>query len=150
MLLCLTCCPLKDMKRLISDSYQTCPELNGQTGSAGGDISREFKLHVSGNGKRQVRTFLAKFSLYGFVSYFLFCVERIIICISVLKQQVHLLFIVWYRKMFLCLAFAIWRITRSLTSLDKDWHLRQTGNRKRQTSIRICIQFAFPKVSIGF
>ena len=27
----------------------------------------EFKIHVSGNGKRQVRTFLAKFSLNVFV-----------------------------------------------------------------------------------
>jgi hypothetical protein len=40
--------------------------------------NREFKLHVSGNGKRQVRTVLAKFSLNVFVSYFLSCVERII------------------------------------------------------------------------
>jgi hypothetical protein len=41
-------------------------------------INREFKLRVSGNGKRQVRTFFAKFSLNVFVSYFLSCVERII------------------------------------------------------------------------
>ena len=43
---------------------------------------REFKLHVSGNGKRQVRIFLAKFSLNVFVSYFLSCVERIIMYFS--------------------------------------------------------------------
>ena len=46
------------------------------------DDIREFKLHVSGNGKRQVRTFLAKFSLNVFVSYFLSCVERIIMYVS--------------------------------------------------------------------
>jgi hypothetical protein len=40
---------------------------------------REFKLRVSGNGKRQVRNFLAKFSLNVFVSYFHSCVERIVI-----------------------------------------------------------------------
>jgi hypothetical protein len=56
-------------------------------------VNREFKLHVSGNGKRQVRTFLANFSLNVFVSYFLSCVKRIIMFISVLKQQVHSLFI---------------------------------------------------------
>ena len=39
---------------------------------------REFKLRVSGNGKLQIRTFLAKFSLNVFVSYFLSCVERIV------------------------------------------------------------------------
>jgi hypothetical protein len=44
--------------------------------------NREFKLHVSGNGKRQVRIFLAKFSLNVFVSYFLSSVERIIIYFS--------------------------------------------------------------------
>jgi hypothetical protein len=38
---------------------------------------REFKLHISGKSKPQVRTFLAKFSLNVFVSYFLSCVERI-------------------------------------------------------------------------
>ena len=43
---------------------------------------REFKLRVSGNGKRQVRTFSAKFSLNVFVSYFLSCVERIIMYFS--------------------------------------------------------------------
>ena len=43
---------------------------------------RELKLHVSGNGKRQVRTFLAKFSLNVFVSYLLSCVERIIMYFS--------------------------------------------------------------------
>jgi hypothetical protein len=43
---------------------------------------REFKLHVSGNGKRQVRTCLAKFPLNVFVSYFLSCVERIIMYFS--------------------------------------------------------------------
>jgi uncharacterized membrane protein len=46
------------------------------------DIIREFKLHVSGNGKRQVRIFLAKFSLNVLVSYFLSCVERIIMYFS--------------------------------------------------------------------
>jgi hypothetical protein len=45
-------------------------------------INREFKLPVSGNGKRHVRTFLAKFSLNVFVSYFLSCVERIIMYFS--------------------------------------------------------------------
>ena len=40
--------------------------------------SREFKLRVSGNGKRHVRTFFAKFSLNVLVSYFLSCVERIV------------------------------------------------------------------------
>jgi hypothetical protein len=50
------------------------------------------KLHVSGNGKRQIQIFLAKFSLNVFVSYFLSCVERIIMYFS-LKQQVNLLFI---------------------------------------------------------
>jgi hypothetical protein len=44
--------------------------------------NREFKLHVSGNGKRQVRTFFAKFSLNVFVSHFLSCVERIIMYFS--------------------------------------------------------------------
>jgi hypothetical protein len=39
--------------------------------------NREFKLRVSGNGKRQIRTFFAKFPLKVFVSYFLSCVERI-------------------------------------------------------------------------
>jgi hypothetical protein len=43
---------------------------------------REFKLHVSGNGKRQIRIFLAKFSLNVFVSYFLSGVERIIVYFS--------------------------------------------------------------------
>jgi hypothetical protein len=43
---------------------------------------REFKLHVSGNGKRQIRTFLAKYSLNVFVSYFISCVERIIMYFS--------------------------------------------------------------------
>jgi hypothetical protein len=43
---------------------------------------REFKLHVSGNGKRQVRIFLEKFSLNVFVWYFLSCVERIIMYFS--------------------------------------------------------------------
>jgi hypothetical protein len=45
-------------------------------------VNREFKLHVSGNGKRQVRTFLAKFSLNVFLAYFLSCVERIIMYFS--------------------------------------------------------------------
>jgi hypothetical protein len=40
-------------------------------------VNREFKLHVSRNGKRQVRTFLVKCS-YVFVSYFLSYVERVI------------------------------------------------------------------------
>jgi hypothetical protein len=40
--------------------------------------NREFKLGVSGNGKRQFRTFFAKFSLNVLVSYFLSCVERIV------------------------------------------------------------------------
>jgi hypothetical protein len=42
------------------------------------DVIREFKLYVSGNGERQVRTLLAKFSLNVFVSYFLSCAKRII------------------------------------------------------------------------
>jgi hypothetical protein len=45
-------------------------------------FTREFKLHVSGNGKRQVRIFMAKFSLKIFVSYFLSSVERIIMYFS--------------------------------------------------------------------
>jgi hypothetical protein len=45
-------------------------------------VNREFKLHVSGNGKRQVRSFWAKLSLNLFVSYFLSCVERIIMYFS--------------------------------------------------------------------
>jgi hypothetical protein len=39
---------------------------------------REFKLRVSENGKRQIRTFFAKFPLNVFISYFLACVERIV------------------------------------------------------------------------
>jgi hypothetical protein len=54
--------------------------------------NREFQLHVSGKGKRQVRTFLAKFSLNVFVSYFLSYVERIIMYFSFKRQQVYLLF----------------------------------------------------------
>ena len=46
--------------------------------SDSGVFNRELKLRVSGNGKRQVRTFLAKFSLNVFVSYFHVCVERIV------------------------------------------------------------------------
>ena len=42
----------------------------------------EFKLHVSGNGKRQVRTFLTKLSMNVSVSYFFSCVERLIIYFS--------------------------------------------------------------------
>jgi hypothetical protein len=60
----------------------------------GQTIGSRFKLHVSGNGKRQVQILLAKFSLNVFVSYFLSCVERIIMYFSfTVKQQVHLLFI---------------------------------------------------------
>jgi hypothetical protein len=41
--------------------------------------NREFKLRVSGYGKRQIRTFFySKFPLNVFVSYFLSCVERIV------------------------------------------------------------------------
>ena len=45
------------------------------------------KLHVSGNGKRHVRNFLAKVSLNVFVSYFLSCVERIIMHCSFKKAS---------------------------------------------------------------
>ena len=41
-----------------------------------GQNNREFKVHVSGNGKRQVRTFLATL-LNVFVSYFLSRAKRI-------------------------------------------------------------------------
>jgi hypothetical protein len=41
-------------------------------------VNREFKLRVSGKGKRQIRTFFAKFPLNVFVSYFLSCVKTIV------------------------------------------------------------------------
>ena len=68
---------------------------------------REFKLHVSGNGKRQVRNFLTKFSLNVFVSYFLSCVERIIMYFSFKTASSFTLYRLIYRKIFLCLAFAV-------------------------------------------
>jgi hypothetical protein len=59
-------------------------------------------------------TFLAKLSLNVFVSYFLSCTQKNnYVFHAVLKQQVLLFFIAWYRKIFLCLAFAVSRITRS-------------------------------------
>jgi hypothetical protein len=75
---------------------------------------REFKLRLSGNGKRQVRTFFAKFSLTTFSFHIFFLVSKELSCIVVLKQQVHVLFIALFRKIFLCLAFAVCRITQSL------------------------------------
>jgi hypothetical protein len=69
-------------------------------------IIREFKLRVSGNGKRQVRTFLAKFPLNVFVSYFLSCVERIVMhCSFKTTSSFTLYCLIPY--VFLCLAFAV-------------------------------------------
>jgi hypothetical protein len=69
-------------------------------------LLRSLSFTFPENRKRQVRTFLAKFSLNVFVSYFLSCVERISMNCS-FKTQVHLLFIAWYRKIFLCLVFDV-------------------------------------------
>jgi hypothetical protein len=79
-------------------------------------VIRKFKLHVSGNSKRQVRNFLAKFSLNVFVSYLLSCVERIIMDCS-FKTASSFTFYCLIPNFFLCLAFAVCRITRSLNSL---------------------------------
>jgi hypothetical protein len=70
--------------------------------------NREFKLHVSGNGKRQVRIFLAnsEFSLKVFVSYFLSCVERIVMHF-IFKTASSFTLYCLIRENFLCLPFAV-------------------------------------------
>jgi hypothetical protein len=73
------------------------------------------KLHVSGNGKRQVRTFLAKFSLNVFVSYFLSCVERIIMYFTFKTASLFTLYCLIYTVN----CFFAWRLPRITQSLYK-------------------------------
>jgi hypothetical protein len=91
-----------------------CAIFYGQIQKVWDFCNREFKLHVSGNGKRQARTFLAKFSLNVFVSYFLSCVERIIMYFSFKTASLLTLYCLIPKNFSL---LGVWRITRSLNSL---------------------------------